>query len=59
MADPNESMESRLERYEDALRTIVNHEGKVCDEFEICTHRGCNSSCSSWMIADDALKGER
>ena len=40
----------------EALKEIRNKEGKVCDNFELCRHRACRSSYSSWMIADKALK---
>ena len=39
-----------------ALEEIKNTQGKVCEEFEICKHIACQSSCGSWMIADKALK---
>ena len=40
----------------DALKEIRDNEGKVCDNFELCDHRACRSSYSSWYIADKALK---
>ena len=39
-----------------ALQNIRDHEGKVCGEFEVCRHRGCNSSYAAWDIADQALR---
>lgn len=39
-----------------ALKKILDNEGKVCQEFEICKHVACQSSCSSWMIAHEALE---
>jgi hypothetical protein len=39
-----------------ALTQIKQEEGKVCDNFELCHHRACRSSYSSWYIADKALK---
>jgi len=42
--------------YKKALEEIVNTQGKVCEEFEICDHIACKSSCASWFIADKALK---
>ena len=39
-----------------ALKEIRDNEGKVCDNFELCNHRACRSSYSSWYIADKALK---
>ena len=41
-----------------ALAKIKDEEGKVCLEFELCTHASCRSSYSSWAIADAALKGK-
>ena len=38
-----------------ALRAIRDHEGKVCAEYEICTHPASASSYHSWAIADAAL----
>jgi rRNA maturation protein Nop10 len=38
-----------------ALQEIHDKQGKVCSEFEICEHISCQSSCSSWFIADQAL----
>ena len=40
-----------------ALEMIKTHEGGVCANFELCHHEGCNSSYSSWAIADAALTG--
>lgn len=42
--------------YRKALEEIVNTQGKVCAEFEICNHVACKSSCASWFIADMAIK---
>lgn len=39
-----------------ALKEIRDTQGKVCEEYEICTHRACQSSYDSWAIADQALK---
>lgn len=38
-----------------ALQTINDNYGKVCPEFEICTHQSCNSSSGAWLIANEAL----
>lgn len=43
--------------YERALE-LIKQEGKVCGDFELCHHVACQSSCTSWFIADAALKGE-
>lgn len=39
-----------------ALKEIRDKQGKVCDNFELCNHRACQSSYSSWHIANEALK---
>ena len=44
--------------YKRALRLIVEHTGRVCDDFELCTHTSCNDSCAAWMYANAALRGE-
>lgn len=40
----------------DALQAIKRDEGKVCDEYETCEHRACQSSYAAWAIADAALR---
>jgi hypothetical protein len=40
-----------------ALRMIKNECGQVCDDFELCTHRSCQSSSNAWFIAEAALSG--
>jgi len=42
-------------RLKAALREIKDKQGKVCSEFELCRHVACQSSVTSWMIADQAL----
>jgi hypothetical protein len=39
----------------DALQEIKK-QGKVCDDFEICSHPACQSSYAAWEIADTALR---
>lgn len=34
----------------------IKEQGRVCAEFEICTHESCRSSHAAWEIADKALK---
>ncbi len=46
---------AEVERLRTALETIRRDHGQVCDEFEICGHRACNSSYAAWAIADAAL----
>lgn len=43
------------DRYHKALEKIRHAEGLVCEIFEICKHRACNSSYAAWAIADEAL----
>jgi hypothetical protein len=50
-----EAAEAERDRYKRALETIRELEGKVCDEYEVCTHRACQSSYGAWSIADGAL----
>ena len=49
-------LKNQLEIAKHALQNIKDEEGKVCAEFEICKHVSCTSSCSSWFIAEKALK---
>ena len=49
--------EARLVAYTAALQEIRNEQGKVCDNYELCTHRACQSSYTAWAIADKALGG--
>ena len=39
-----------------ALTEIKDTCGKVCEEFELCTHESCRSSVRAWMIAEKALR---
>lgn len=38
-----------------ALQTIRDHYGKVCADYALCRHVGCESSVGAWMEADRAL----
>lgn len=40
-----------------ALKHIRDHEGRVCETFEVCTHRSCASSYAAWAYVDAALRG--
>ena len=52
-----ENIENKKEQiYKKALEEIVKTQGKVCEDFELCVHESCQSSCASWFIADKALK---
>lgn len=42
--------------YRKALEEIINTQGKVCSEFQLCKHVACKSSVASWFIADKAIK---
>ena len=48
--------ERKLEIAVVALKSIKEHEGRVCEEFELCKHISCVSSCNSWFIAEKALR---
>ena len=39
----------------EALKKIKKEEGRVCCNFELCTHSACSSSYGAWAIADEAL----
>jgi hypothetical protein len=47
--------EREVAKYREALERIKREEGKVCQNFELCSHPACNSSYSAWAIADEAL----
>jgi len=49
---------SEAERLRAALQRIKAECGRVCANFELCTHIACQSSVAAWMIADAALKRE-
>lgn len=49
---------AEITRLTGALERIRSESGKVCDQFEICTHLACQSSYAAWAIADSALKGK-
>lgn len=46
-----------IARLEAALQRIKDECGRVCTDFELCTHRACQSSYEAWAIADAALRG--
>jgi hypothetical protein len=60
--DPTGTMYRRLaverDLYWDALHKIRTREGKVCDHYEICEHRACQSSYAAWAIADAAVTSD-
>ena len=50
--------DSEVEQLRAVLQRIKAECGRVCVNFELCTHVTCQSSVAAWMIADAALKGE-
>lgn len=46
-----------IEELTSALKAIRDGEGKVCEEFELCNHLACDSSCTANLIAGEALEG--
>jgi hypothetical protein len=55
LAAERDTLQARLTAAERALREIKDTCGKVCEDFELCTHVACNSSYGAWAIADEAL----
>jgi hypothetical protein len=49
--------EARTAGLVEALQTIRDHYGKVCEEYELCEHPACASSAGAWFEADAALAG--
>jgi hypothetical protein len=47
--------EARAERLAEALREIKTTQGRVCEDFALCSHGACSSSYTSWVIADKTL----
>ena len=54
-AQPNSRTYRMLKVSIDALAVVKKHYGKVCAEYETCSHSGCDSSYSAWAVADQAL----
>lgn len=48
--------QEKLRIYLKALTFIRDNEGKVCSEYETCSHVACNSSYSAWVTSDEAIK---
>jgi hypothetical protein len=48
------------EQLQGAVKALeaIRREGKVCDEYEVCEHRACQSSYTAWAIADRYLGGQ-
>ena len=51
-----DSLKEVAEKMVQALTEIKDTCGKVCEEFELCTHESCRSSVRAWMIAEKALR---
>lgn len=49
------NLQEQLRAAEAALTHIKTDCGKVCEEYEICTHIACQSSYNAWAIADGYL----
>ena len=47
-----------VDRLRAALLEIRTSYGRVCPEYELCTHAACASSYGAWATADIALAGE-
>ncbi len=58
LSDEAEWVIKRVRELEGALQKIQKDEGQVCDSYEVCVHKGCESSYASWLVAFKALKGE-
>lgn len=52
------SLVAEVRRLREALQTIRDHYGRVCNNYELCHHVGCYSSVGAWMEADAALAGD-
>lgn len=50
-------LQRQIWRLQEALANIRENEGKVCAEYELCTHPACKSSYAAWAIASKALEG--
>lgn len=49
------ALRQRIAALEAALQTIRDQYGQVCDGYELCRHRACQSSHGAWEVADAAL----
>jgi hypothetical protein len=55
---PQHDLYAEVARLRGVLERIKAESGRVCDEYETCTHIACASSHHAWEIADAALSGE-
>lgn len=53
--DERDALATENAALREALVEIRTTQGKVCEEYELCTHRACASSYASWAIAEKAL----
>ncbi len=44
--------------YKHALELVRDRKNQVCEDFELCTHAACQSSCEAFFIALAALDGK-
>lgn len=49
-------LEAKFAKARAALTLIRTQYGRVCAEYEVCTHAVCASSYGAWATADEALK---
>ncbi len=49
---------SEAERFKAFLVVIHKNEGKVCPDYDICSHTACASSYAAWAYSDAALNGQ-
>lgn len=53
-----ESLQKQRDTALGALQVIWDHYGKVCNNYELCTHDACQSSYGAWAAADECLAGD-
>lgn len=56
MLDVN-ALREQLQGAVEALETIRDKFGGVCDDYENCAHVACQDSYSAWTVADRYLRG--
>jgi hypothetical protein len=55
LLDRAEAAETTARKLRSGFEEIKRDYGRVCDDFELCTHVSCQSSVGAWMIADQML----
>lgn len=53
-----EQVRAENQRLVTGIRVILQASGKVCPEFETCTHDSCNASAAAHLYALGLLKGD-